>query len=129
MVSGALFALTQISVVMAQDTQAEVVEGVVVTAKPIKASQMSSIEAKRSAENLVDLVSADAIGRFPDPNLVNSIGRLPSMSIERDQGRARYLNLRGAPPTICIDFTMPSRFDSTDFRDQIIVYCNISHEG
>tara|TARA_A100001011_G_scaffold256947_1_gene265190 strand:+ start:4995 stop:7439 length:2445 start_codon:yes stop_codon:yes gene_type:complete len=84
-------------VLIAQETQTEVIEEVVVTAKPIKASQMSSIEAKRSAENLVDVVSADAIGRFPDQNIADSIGRLPGMSIERDQGRSRYLNFRGAP--------------------------------
>lgn len=97
MTSGALLALNQTSLVIAQETQTDVIEEVVVTAKPIKASQMSSIEAKRSAENLVDVVSADAIGRFPDQNLADSIGRLPGMSIERDQGRARYLNFRGSP--------------------------------
>ena len=97
MISGALLALNQTSLVIAQETQTDVIEEVVVTAKPIKASQMSSIEAKRSAENLVDVVSADAIGRFPDQNLADSIGRLPGMSIERDQGRARYLNFRGSP--------------------------------
>lgn len=81
---------------ISEETPSEI-EEVVVTAKPIKASQMSSIEAKRSSENLVDVVSADAIGRFPDQNLADAIGRLPGMSIERDQGRARYLNFRGAP--------------------------------
>lgn len=72
-------------------------EEVLVTAKPIKASQLSSIEAKRNSVNLVDVVSADAIGRFPDTNLADSLGRLPGVSVERDQGRARYLNFRGAP--------------------------------
>lgn len=73
------------------------IEEVIVVAKPIKASQLSSIEAKRNSVNLVDVVSADAIGRFPDTNLADSLGRLPGVSVERDQGRARYLNFRGAP--------------------------------
>ena len=73
------------------------IEEVIVVAKPIKASQLSSIEAKRNSVNLVDVVSADAIGRFSDTNLADSLGRLPGVSVERDQGRARYLNFRGAP--------------------------------
>jgi TonB-dependent receptor len=73
------------------------IEEVVVTASPIRDSQAAALEAKRLADNYVDIVSADTIGRFPDQNLADSIGRLPGVAIERDQGQARYLNLRGAP--------------------------------
>ena len=73
------------------------IEEVVVTGTPIKQSEMASIEAKRSAVNVVDVISADTIGRFPDQNLADSIGRVPGIAIERDQGQARYVNLRGAP--------------------------------
>ena len=73
------------------------IEEVVVTGTPIKQSEMASIEAKRSAVNVVDVISADTIGRFPDQNLADSLGRVPGIAIERDQGQARYVNLRGAP--------------------------------
>ena len=43
------------------------------------------------------VISADAIGRFPDVNLSDSLGRLPGISIERDQGQARYVSFRGTP--------------------------------
>jgi len=72
-------------------------EEVVVVGKSIRASQMAAIEAKRNADNVADVISADAIGRFPDQNLADALGRLPGISIERDQGQARYLNFRGAP--------------------------------
>ncbi|MEK9870837.1 MAG: TonB-dependent receptor, partial [Gammaproteobacteria bacterium] len=62
------------------------IEEVVVQAKSIKASQMAAIEAKRMADNVADVISADAIGRFPDQNLADALGRVPGMAIERDQG-------------------------------------------
>jgi TonB-dependent receptor len=73
------------------------VEEIVVVASPIRDSQLAAIEAKRNAFNMVDIVAADTIGRFPDQNLADSLGRLPGLAIERDQGQARYINLRGAP--------------------------------
>ena len=73
------------------------IEEVVVTGTPIKQSEMASIDAKRTALNVLDAISADTIGRFPDQNLADSLGRVPGIAIERDQGQARYVNLRGAP--------------------------------
>lgn len=70
---------------------------VVTIGTPIRDSQKAAIEAKRNADNYLDVVSADTIGRFPDQNLADSLGRMPGLAIERDQGQARYINFRGAP--------------------------------
>ena len=75
----------------------EPIEEVVVIAKSIKASQQAAIEAKRNAVNVADIISADAVGRFPDQNIADALGRLPGVAIERDQGQARYVSFRGAP--------------------------------
>ena len=75
----------------------DAIEEVVVQAKSIKASQLAAIEAKRLADNVADVISADGIGRFPDQNLADALGRLPGLAIERDQGQARYIAFRGAP--------------------------------
>ncbi|MEM6545985.1 MAG: TonB-dependent receptor, partial [Pseudomonadota bacterium] len=72
-------------------------EETVVFATPIKQSEASSILAKRDSLNVIDAISADTIGRFPDQNLADSLARIPGIAIERDQGQARYVNLRGAP--------------------------------
>jgi len=68
-----------------------------VTASPIRDAQAAALTVKRNAENVVDVISSDTIGRFPDQNLADSLARLPGVAVERDQGQARYLNLRGAP--------------------------------
>lgn len=75
----------------------EALEEVIVVGKSIKASTQSSIDAKRMADNVADVISADAVGRFPDQNLADALGRVPGISIERDQGQARYVSFRGSP--------------------------------
>lgn len=70
---------------------------IIVTATPIADSLASAIREKRESLNVVDVIAADTIGRFPDQNLADSLGRVPGLAIERDQGQARFVNFRGAP--------------------------------
>lgn len=81
----------------ADDDTDETIEEVIVTGSPIRDSQAAALAAKRNAKNVVDIIAADTIGRFPDQNLADSLGRLPGLAISRDQGQARYINFRGAP--------------------------------
>ena len=130
----ALCVLTAVPAFAANADEDAVIEEVVVTAKSIKASQMAAIEAKRMTDNVADIISADAIGRFPDQNLADALGRVPGVSIERDQGQARYISFRGAPKRytttafngieipgvengrICLLYTSPSPRDRTRSR-------------
>ncbi len=78
----------------AEDATMDVVR---VTASPIRDSQAASIIQKRNADNIIDVIAADTIGRFPDQNAADALGRLPGLAIQRDQGQARYINFRGMP--------------------------------
>lgn len=70
---------------------------IIVTGALIRDSQEAAIRAKQNANNIVDILASDTIGRFPDQNLADSLGRVPGLAIERDQGQARFINFRGAP--------------------------------
>jgi TonB-dependent receptor len=72
-------------------------EIVVVGSRPLAESEAASLKIQRESLSIVSVLSADAIGRLPDQNIAFAIGRLPGISLERDQGQARYVNLRGAP--------------------------------
>lgn len=72
-------------------------EEVVTTGSPLRDSKQQALEEKRYADNFKEVISADAIGRFPDENLADSMGRIPGVAVERDQGQARFINLRGTP--------------------------------
>ena len=79
------------------------------------------------------MLSSDAAGRLPDQNIAQAVSRLPGISVERDQGQARYISLRGAPKNWTtlsfngINIISPegrdSRYDSipTAIASQVIV--------
>ncbi|MCL6249724.1 TonB-dependent receptor [Altererythrobacter sp. KTW20L] len=69
---------------------------VVVASRPIAESEAAAIQQQRASTALVNVLAADSIGRFPDQNLAASLGRLPGVGIERDQGQDRFVSLRGA---------------------------------
>lgn len=52
---------------------------------------------QRTADNTTNVVSADAIGRFPDHNIAEALQRVPGIGVERDQGEGNFISLRGAP--------------------------------
>jgi len=57
--------------------------------------QARALQQKRSAENILDAVSADAVGKFPDGNAAEALRRVPGVSLEIDQGEGRFVVVRG----------------------------------
>lgn len=56
-----------------------------------------SLNQQKNADGTINVLSSDAIGRYPDPNVAESLQRVPGIAIQRDQGEGRYINVRGAP--------------------------------
>jgi TonB-dependent receptor len=112
----------------------EDVETVVVTgSRPIQESDRAALIVQRNAPSLVSVLSADEAGRLADQNIADAVSRLPGIGIEKDQGQARYVNLRGQPRrwvNVSMDglnFVSPegrdTRFDNipTAIASQIII--------
>jgi len=55
---------------------------------------------KRGAENILDSVSADAMGRFPDDNAAEALRRIPGVSMDIDQGEGRFVIVRGVDASL-----------------------------
>jgi len=68
-------------------------EEVVVTG--IRASVRESIETKREATGVVDAITAEDVGKFPDKNLAEALQRVPGVVINREFGEGERVNLRG----------------------------------
>ncbi|WP_066552339.1 TonB-dependent receptor [Croceicoccus bisphenolivorans] len=62
-----------------------------------RAQQIRAIDEKRDALGIVDVASADEIGRLPDRNVAEVIERLPGVGVQYDQGEGRYVAIRGIP--------------------------------
>lgn len=60
--------------------------------------QAKALNQQKSSDNIKNVISADQIGRFPDPNVAEALQRVPAVNIERDQGEGRYILVRGLAP-------------------------------
>ncbi|MBX9797096.1 MAG: TonB-dependent receptor [Sphingomonas sp.] len=72
-------------------------EVVVSGTRPIRESQDAALRVQKNSDSLVSVLSADSVGRLPDQNIAQAAGRLPGVAVQRDQGQARYISIRGAP--------------------------------
>lgn len=71
---------------------------VVVTGR--RAADRLAVDDKRFADNQVDSIRADDVGRLPDQNVAEAVRRLPGVSVSNDQGEGRYLTVRGVSPDL-----------------------------
>ncbi|MYL96983.1 TonB-dependent receptor [Novosphingobium sp. FGD1] len=63
-----------------------------------RASLQSAIAQKRSAEQVVESLSAEDIGKLPDASIAESIARLPGLTSQRVSGRSNSIAIRGFAP-------------------------------
>ncbi|SIN64752.1 TonB-dependent receptor [Parasphingorhabdus marina DSM 22363] len=69
----------------------------IIVVEGTRASIANSIDAKRSADQIVDVLSADDADRFPDNNLGEALSRIPGISFIRDEdsGDGEFISIRG----------------------------------
>ena len=82
--------------VQAQDSEEEEVEEVVVTG--IKSSLKDAIEIKRKNVGVVDALTAEDLGKFPDGNLAEALSRLVGVTTERSNDEGTKVTVRGLGP-------------------------------
>ena len=82
--------------VSAQDSDSTDVEEVVV--KGIKSSLKDAINIKRSNVGVVDALTAEDLGKFPDGNLAEALSRLVGVTTERSNDEGTKVTVRGLGP-------------------------------
>lgn len=73
---------------------------IVVTGASFREGLANARDVARKADNLVNVLSADDVGKLPDTNIAEALRRLPSVYLIRDQGEGRYVSIRGADPIL-----------------------------
>ena len=93
-----------VTVTAAQTTRFEAVlqlgsqnDSVIVTAERPH-SEAEAINRERTAENILQVLPHDVIISLPNANVADAIGRLPSVTLERDEGEGKYVQIRGTEP-------------------------------
>lgn len=76
--------------------QGEALEEVTVTG--IRGSLQSARDAKRDSNSIVDVISAEDVGKFPDKNVAESLSRMTGVGVSREFGEGEKVSIRGAGP-------------------------------
>jgi TonB-dependent receptor len=60
-------------------------------------SQIKALSIKKKSLAIMDVLSADAVGKLPDRNAAEAVQRMPSVSVNRYHGEANQVSVRGTP--------------------------------
>ena len=71
-------------------------EVIVTDARPH--GEAEAINRERTAENILQVLPSEVIRSLPNANVADAIGRLPSVTLERDEGEGKYVQIRGTEP-------------------------------
>lgn len=86
-----------------------------ITIRGIRSSLLQSIETKKSQVNIVDAVSAEDIGKFPDKNVAESLQRITGISLDRVMGEGERVGVRGTAPSQNLVFLNGQNIASSDW--------------
>jgi len=92
------------SAASAPGAQTQQLEAVTVTG--IRASREKSLEKKRNADSLVEVVTAEDVGKMPDKNVADAIQRVPGVNIASSAGgeggfsENDRVSVRGTSPSL-----------------------------
>ncbi|MBB1445143.1 TonB-dependent receptor [Pseudoalteromonas sp. SG43-3] len=67
----------------------------VIEVRGIRSSMAENLDVKRMSGSVVDAITAEDIGKFPDKNVADSLQRVPGVVIERDGGEGSSVSIRG----------------------------------
>ncbi len=98
--SASTLALCVAAPAFAQDAAAPAADDseTVVVVTGIRGSLQRSMNIKKNADGVVDGISAEDVGKYPDTNLADSLQRVTGVSINRVNGEGQQITVRGFGP-------------------------------
>ncbi|USU12293.1 TonB-dependent receptor [Sphingomonadaceae bacterium OTU29THOMA1] len=104
-------------------------EDIVVTG--IRNSLQGALSAKRDAAQVLDAISAEDIGQFPDKNIGEALQRVTGVQLTRTNGEGSGVTIRGADPNLNrVEVNGITQLSTTagqrdvDFRDLPVEFVN-----
>lgn len=93
--------LLSTGVVRAQQVSDQELETIIVSGTIARAVE-NSVAQKKSADSIVEVVSAEDLGKLPDASIAESIARLPGVAAQRVEGSSQALSIRGLAPKFAV---------------------------
>jgi iron complex outermembrane receptor protein len=100
----------------ASEVSKEEVEVIQVTG--IRGSLKASLNAKRFSNSVVDAVSSEDIGKFPDGDVGESLARISGVAVNRQFGQGQQVSIRGASSQLTRTLLNGHSVASTGWYDQ-----------
>src|SRR2546430_2382879 len=72
---------------------------VIVTAERAH-GEADALNREKSADNELQVLPSEVIRSLPNANMADALGRLPSVTLERDEGEGKYVQIRGTEPRL-----------------------------
>ncbi|RRS06890.1 TonB-dependent receptor [Pseudoalteromonas sp. J010] len=92
----ALAILSATNWAMAEETEKEEAQEIeTIEVRGIRASMAENLAIKRLSNAIVDAITAEDIGKFPDKNVADSLQRVPGVVISRSGGEGENVSIRG----------------------------------
>jgi TonB-dependent receptor len=60
--------------------------------------EVAALNVQRESDNILQVLPVEVITSLPNTNIADAVGRLPSVTLERDEGEGKYIQVRGAEP-------------------------------
>jgi TonB-dependent receptor len=94
-----------VKVVAGQSARVEAVlkvraKGESVTVVADSLGEAEAINIQRTSDNILDVMSEGVIQSLPNENIADVVGRMPGVSLERDEGEGKYVQIRGTEPRL-----------------------------
>lgn len=90
-----------------------------------RASLSRAVEAKRDASTVIDSISQEELGKFPDRNVADSLGNIPGITVRRTRGaEGQNVTIRGLGQGFSIvtlnDRILPTDSSGRDFAFDVL---------
>lgn len=106
---------------------AQGIEEIVVTG--IRQSLRASMDLKRNRDGVVDAITAEDIGDFPDSNLAESLQRITGVSIDRERGEGARVTVRGFGPDFNLVLLNGRQMPTTSGLGRSFDFGDLASEG
>lgn len=88
----------------------------------VRGSLLRSVETKRDASTIVDAISAEELGKFPNRNVAEALSNIPGVTVGRDgRGEGRSITVRGLGESFALT-TLNGRILPTDGPDRSFAF-------
>jgi iron complex outermembrane receptor protein len=84
----------------AKNEEPSQVDEVVVTG--FRASLANALTLKKNSDQIIESITAEDMGKFPDQNIAESLQRLPGVQIDRENGQGTKVRIRGLDQNVTL---------------------------